>query len=76
MNKFPEKIYLHDGQVETTWSTSQEIGGVGYIHWGHAKKLADALQKMVDEAGHLAGFSESTEKEVVEVLKQCREIGV
>jgi hypothetical protein len=74
--KYPNKIYLHDGQTETTWSTSQEAGGVGYVHWSHAKQVADALQKMVDEAGHLAGFSEHTGKEVISALDNFKKLGL
>lgn len=36
----------------------------------HCERLRGALQRMVDEAAHLAGFSENTERAVVDALNE------
>jgi hypothetical protein len=71
--QFPKSIFLHDGQTEISWSDSEEVGGVKYVRSDVYDGLVDALQCMLDESAHLAGFSINTERKVVEVMYEAKQ---
>ena len=69
--QFPKSIFLHDGQTEITWTVSEEVGGVKYVRHDAYDGVVDALQCMLDEAAHLAGFSINTERKAVRAMYEA-----
>lgn len=87
MSKFPEVIYLHDGQDDITWSECEEVGGVRYLKSTDAKSHdAYAVIEQDGRIGYTSmvlqdGIPESQADETArqfchEHINDCAESGV